>query len=342
MKPLPGAYRLLPLVAVLSLSTAWPGCFAGDWFSGDLPALAYVAATGDNTHVWVTQPGAGEPVRISPRHSDARFPRWSPGQRFLAWVSGGTTTRLMVFDTETGDTQPLVSGIDASQPPVWAPASDRIAYVSDADGGPDLYTAALETGQKTRLTFSPEREQVGDWSPDGKWLVFTAAGREGLLLRNPNGVNLIALTNGPDSDPVWSPKGDRIAFLRAAGDGRDIYALRPTKSGNWADDTDAEVISNTDHDEFSPVWATDGRRLAFVVRHDGQSEIYTVRVDGSERRRLTQNTVDDLMPVWSQNGDKIAFVSHAYGNADILYMNQDGTEQMRLTTNDLADTQPDW
>ena len=146
----------------------------------------------------------------------------------------------------------------------------------------------LESRQQTRLTIGPERERIGDWSPDGEWLVFTESGHEGLLLRNPNGVNRIELTNGPDSDPVWSPKGDRIAFLRETDDGRDLYVLRPTKSDNWADDTDEIAISDVDHDEFAPAWSADGRRLAFVVRFDDQSEIFTVLVDGSERRQLTR------------------------------------------------------
>jgi len=199
----------------------------------------------------------------------------------------------------------------------------------------------LTTGEQTRLTFSDEREKVGDWSPDGQWLVFTREGRDGLLLRNPTGVNLIELTDGQDVNPVWSPKGDRIAFLRDTGEGHDIYVLRPTKD-DWADDTDELAVADAAYDETDPSWPADGLRLAFVVNFDDQSEIFTVFVDGSERKQLTYNTADDLMPDWSQSGDKIVFVSLAYGNSEILYMNRDGTEQTRLTTNEGTDTQPDW
>ena len=172
--------------------------------------------------------------------------------------------------------------------------------------------------------------------------MFTEVGRDGLLLRNPEGVNRIPLTDGADSDPVWSPKGDRIAFLRQTDWGRDLYVLRPTKSGNWVEGTDEVTVSGLDEDEFEPSWSLDGRRIAFAARDKDQSEIYTVLVDGTDRRRLTHNRVDDLSPVWSATGDRIVFVSYAYGNAEILYMNGDGGEQKRITTNDHTDTDPDW
>ena len=79
-----------------------------------------------------------------------------------------------------------------------------------------------------------------------------------------------------------------------------------------------------------------------MVRFDDQSEIFTVRVDGSERKQLTYNTADDLAPDWSHTGDLIVFTSFAYGNSEILYMKGDGDGQTRLTTNDHMDSQPTW
>ncbi len=342
MRLVAGNPRFLYLTLCLAVALSLGGCFAGNLVGGDLPAITYVVSDGDGAQAWVHQPGEDEASRISSLSADAMAPRWSPDQTRIAWISVGNKTELMLYDVASEGVSSLASDVDADQPPIWAPESDRIAYVSDEDGDPDIYMVALEGEQITRLTFSPERELVGDWSPDGEWLVFTEQGNNGLFLRNPNGVNRIELTSGPDSDPVWSPKGDRIAFLRSEDGNRDVYVLRPTDSDNWADDTDEVAVSEDENDEFSVSWSADGRRLAFVVRFEDQSEIFSVLVDGSERRQLTQNMEDDLMPVWSASEDRIAFVSYAYGNAEILYMNADGTGQMRLTVNDAMDTHPDW
>lgn len=335
-------FRLLSLIACVGASLPLAGCFIGGLVGGDLPAITYIVADQDGSEAWVQQPGEDEAVRISSKSVDAKTPRWSPDQSKIAWISVGRNTELMLYDVANESVTKLVPDVDPDQPPIWAPESDRIAYVSDEDGDPDIYMVALESGQRTRLTFNTERERIGDWSPDGEWLVFTESGKDGLFLRNPNGVNRIELTAGADSDPVWSPKGDRIAFLRGEDGVRDVYVLRPTQSDNWADDTDEVAVSEDEYDEFSVAWSADGRKLAFVVRFDEQAEVFSVLVDGSDRRQLTRNTEDDLMPVWSADGDSIAFVSHAYGNAEILYMNGDGTGQMRLTANDAMDTHPDW
>ncbi len=319
------------------------GCFVGNLFGGGGgSSVAYISTDGENARVWIDELDDDDPVRISPRNADAKSVSWSPGQRYLAWVAGGEIPLLMLYDVESEQTELLVSGIDQDQPPVWSPEADRVAYVSDVDGSPDIYMVDIATGGQTRLMFSDEREQVGDWSPDGQWLVFTRDGHDGLLLRNPTGVNLIELTDGPDSNPVWSPKGDRIAFLRDMGEGRDLFVLRPTKSDDWAEDTDEEAVAHSEYDETSPSWSADGRRLAFVVRYDDQSEIFTVRVDGEDIQQLTYNTADDLMPDWSSEGDMIVFASYAYGNSEILYMKGDGDEQTRLTTSESMDFQPTW
>jgi Tol biopolymer transport system component len=95
----------------------------------------------------------------------------------------------------------------------------------------------------------------------------------------------------------------------------------------------------------------DSRGLLLVVRGDygPGTEIYAMRSDGSEMRRLTQNNVLDSHPDWSPDGERVVFVSHpdsipgqSNRRPDIFVMNEDGSEMRRLFQSSLYATHPSW
>ncbi len=63
-----------------------------------------------------------------------------------------------------------------------------------------------------------------------------------------------------------------------------------------------------------------------------ESDIYTIKVDGSQERRLTNSPGLDGFSAWSPDGRRIAFTSDRDGgNWELYVMNSDGTQQRRLT-----------
>ena len=80
---------------------------------------------------------------------------------------------------------------------------------------------------------------------------------------------------------------------------------------------------------------TDGR-IAFIratdfIAPDMESDVYTMDVDGSGERRLTDTPGLDAFPAWSPDGESIVFSSERDGNWELYLMNADGTRQRRLT-----------
>ena len=83
-----------------------------------------------------------------------------------------------------------------------------------------------------------------------------------------------------------------------------------------------------------PAWSPDARKIAFVgdqLSSGGGDEIYVMNANGSDERRLTQNTASDTIPASSPDGRKIAFNNDRDGNAEIYVMNADGSDQRNLT-----------
>jgi TolB protein len=64
---------------------------------------------------------------------------------------------------------------------------------------------------------------------------------------------------------------------------------------------------------------------------DLQSEIYTINVDGSGEKQLTDSPGLDGDPSWSPDGDRIVFTTDRDGNWELYTMNANGSDQRRLT-----------
>jgi TolB protein len=176
------------------------------------------------------------------------------------------------------------------------------------------------------------------WSPDGSQIAFGSD--TGIEVMNSDGTGQRHLTHGyGDSDPTWSPDGKLIAFGNTYGqlyvigvDGGDLRRIAPGARA------------------YLPAWSPDGSKIAitrlvapFPPYTREQTEIFTVKPDGSDLTRLTRDPSYDHSAAWSPDGAKIAFVSDRDSNAYEIYtMNADGTDVTRLTLNNLPDSQPAW
>lgn len=74
-----------------------------------------------------------------------------------------------------------------------------------------------------------------------------------------------------------------------------------------------------------------GDRMAFASSRDGNTEIYTARVDGSDVRRITNQAAIDVSPTFSQDGQTIAFVSDRTGTPQIYTVPTAGGTPRRVT-----------
>jgi len=69
-----------------------------------------------------------------------------------------------------------------------------------------------------------------------------------------------------------------------------------------------------------------------------------VKIDGTDRVNITNNTMTNTHPTWSPDGTQITFAANGPGitGTDIFVMNADGSSQKRITTNNYEDITPFW
>ena len=135
---------------------------------------------------------------------------------------------------------------------------------------------------------------------------------------------------GFDHLPVWSPNGDRIAFITDRSSsvdpwGRYLHTMA-------ADGSDVRNIApSLDLALYPPAWSPDGQRIAFVVdeRREPLPAIYTVRPDGSDLMRISEALSS---PSWSPDGERIAFTKpHDDGGVGLYTIAADGSDARLVT-----------
>src|SRR5689334_9241498 len=95
-------------------------------------------------------------------------------------------------------------------------ANGRIAFESERDGNPEIYSMEPDATDQARLTNNPAADTDPSWSPDGTRIVFTSNrdGNDEIYTMNADGSGQTRLTTSPgsDSNPAWSPDGRNIVF----------------------------------------------------------------------------------------------------------------------------------
>lgn len=85
----------------------------------------------------------------------------------------------------------------------------------------------------------------------------------------------------------------------------------------------------------------DGQWITFM-QTGGQEDLFVVRTDGSQYRRLTDDAFRDRGPSWSPDGKLISFYSDRSGGYQIWTIRPDGSGMERLTQNSVSMNFPVW
>jgi len=227
------------------------------------------------------------------------YPSWAPdGQSFV--FSGSHSGTAKIYEMDLQGNLHIVGDIEGElYAPMISPDGQKIVFqryvredqqfisVMDRDGGSlmDL------------VEYDNAKDPV--WSTDGRQILFSASeeGIAGIYYMNSSGITVqqVSELGGLSGRPDWSLDW-AIATYSGDKDAHNREIVVKEMGG-----TPLTITSSGDN--LSPSFSPDGQWITFMSYRDNYwkaegCEIYIMRKDGTDVRRLTENTYCDYQPRW--------------------------------------------
>ena len=247
--------------------------------------------------------------------------------------------------------------------PCWSPDGKAIAVGMQGS----IWKVDPAAGAASELVYDQRYNSSPDWSPDGKWIVYTSDnGGKGIQLGILNvatgKIRLLTDDGQVYLDPVFSPDGTRVAYVSVAGTGHLNIYMRAIHEGQWAGEAVALTRDRRSARErlyvggwdmhTQPAWTPDGKQILFVWNRDaplGSGDLWRMPAepDGSLKAVpvLREQTLFRTRPHVSPDGKRLVYSSSAgaaeqYNNLYVLPV--DGGTPYKLTFDAFDYFHPRW
>ena len=233
-------------------------------------------------------------------------------------------------------------------PVSWTSSAPAVARVEHED----LWYATIEALAEGTFTLTATSEGVSTsmtlhvTPPPTQGLIYNrfAGSASEIFTLDLRGEGVPARINAGNvsRDPSPSPDGTQLVFA----------VSQQTMTGEWQHDLfivnrnglNMRWLTRVDGMEDYPQWSPDGSKILFRgAPVPGQTDLYTINVDGSGMVNLTAGLTQlsgKLDPAWSPNGNRIAFVGVQGGSYKVWTIGANGTDARQVTTDAGFDMQP--
>jgi TolB protein len=260
------------------------------------------------------------------------------GDLWFYWSNPDGTDIKQILETPIPITD---GGLDSIY---WSPDDRYVTLNIVSAGSTYLYTLNVENSSMPEpivigssgtnyynISWQPlPGKQIVEEKPTNGLLAFTSRAENGntdIYTMHADGSNLTNITNDPanDSDPAWSPSGNKLSFVSDRDGDNNIYVMNPD-GGDLTQLTD-----NPGYDGYFS-WSPDGKKIIYSASSGSDaniSQFIIMNADGTNKVTLT-DPGSYIFRGWSSNGHKIVYLKQNLEtnnpqDNEIHVMNIDGT-----------------
>lgn len=276
------------------------------------------ARRADETRDW-TENFDFRQVKLSSSPEEETRARFSPDGRAIAFLRG--PGELVVMKDNGADPRPMVRSFNAPEFD-WSPDSRWLAYsLEDYQHNSEIWIVPAAGGVPYNLSRHPDTDTSPRWSPDGRRLLW-------LTRRHADTVDLwsvwLARKDDQKTAEEWlktwkETKKDKPGAAEKPREGAGADAP-PAPAGEVRIDFErlwerARLVTDLKGDEAQGGYADGGRRIFFTAEADNERDLYTLRWDGGDLKRLTTG------------GRQPRFIQTDAAQANLYFLDKSGTVQ---------------
>jgi len=240
--------------------------------------------------------------RLTQTPESETSPKVSPDGKWLAFQRGNGN--LVVRHLETGEERTLVESWNLGAF-VWSPDSKWLAFdMNDENYNSDIYIVSVEGGAPVNVSRHPRNDYAPSWSGDGRVLVF-------LSERETDTLNICHLyLRREDYEKTRADRDDEEDERYDAPKKPEEKKDEPSVQIDFEDiHLRVRLVTRYPAGVQEAVVSPDGEQIAFRSAYQGQSDLYVIKWDGSDERRLTTGGVAPTAIRWSKDGKTLYFLS---------------------------------
>ncbi len=260
-------------------------------WSPDATHIAYLSNRSGKPQIWVRWMDTGQEAQITELEQTPSGIEWSPDGKWIAFA-----TRVPAKPEFSVKLPEKPAGAKWADPPIVV---TKLRWRADGaglirPGYTHIFVVSATGGAPRQITSGDYNHNGGiEWTPDGAWIL-TSAQRipdADYSLEGPDiygfsvkdgTVKQLTNRKGPDTTPVVSPDGMKIAYI-----GHDWKFQSYTVNHLYVMDADGSntklVSKDLDRDVRSARWSADSKTLFFLAEDHGSSQIYAARLDGTTK-----------------------------------------------------------
>ncbi len=324
------------------------------------------------THIHLVSADGAQQYQLTRSDVSASNPQWSPCGGYLAFTStrGGDGNQIWMINPSGGEAWQVTAAEGSVGRYQWSKSGERIAftmmdplseeqeqhqrerrdvnvvdqelryrhlYVFDVD------PEAEELAEITRLTEGEFHVGNFDWSPDDATLAFDHQPRPGLeywpttsistVPADSGAVEPLVDLGGSDTNPLYSPDGQYLAFTTDRGDtnwpGHEVIKVKNLVSGEMT------RLGVTHDDEPRMVqWSPEGDEIFYWELHETSFDLFAMPVTGEDAvyRQITEGAGQFRGYSLSEDGTVMSAIHQDFHLApDVIVSQVNNFDPVRLT-----------